>query len=88
MKSPLFRVPQDMEVRLTGRVSDLKLQLVDATGDRISQILPLERTGEGLYLVSLTPQAQRFRVLVTGAGPSAWPLERMYPVLFQAKPPK
>ncbi len=88
MKSPLFGVRQDVEVRLTGQVSDLKLQLVDATGDRVSDIGALERTEEGLYLASLTPQAQRFRVLVTGAGPSAWPFERMYPVLFQAQPPK
>ncbi|MBZ5581633.1 MAG: hypothetical protein LAQ30_05400 [Acidobacteriia bacterium] len=88
MKSPLFGVRQDVEVRLTGQVSDLKLQLVDTTGDRVSDIAALARAGEGLYLTSLTPQAQRFRVLVTGAGPSAWRFERMHPVLFQAQPRK
>ena len=88
MKSPLFGVRQDVEVRLTGQASDLKLQLVDATGDRVSDAGALERIKEGLYLASLTPQAQRFRVLVTGAGPSAAPFARMYPVLFQAQPPK
>lgn len=88
MKNPLFGVRQDVEVRLTGEASDLKLQLVDASGDRVSDIAALERIGEGLYLASLTPQAQRFRVLVTGTGPSALPFARMYPVLFQAQPPK
>ena len=86
--TPLFRVRQDVEVRLTGQVSELRLQLVDATGERVSDIVPLERTGEGVYLGSVVPQAQRFRLLVTGVGPSAWPFERMHPVLFQAQPPK
>jgi len=88
VKNPLLGVRQDMEVRLAGQVSDAKLQLVDATGDRVSEIVALERTGEGVYLASLTPRVQSFRILVTGTGPLASPFERMYPVLFQAQPPK
>ena len=88
LKSPLFGTPQDVEVRLNGPVSDPKLQLVDATGDRVSDPMPLQQVREGVYSVSLTPRTQRFRVLVTGAGPTAWPFERMYPVLFQAQAPK
>jgi hypothetical protein len=86
--APLFGARQDVEVRLKGEVSDLRLQLVDATGERVSDIVPLERTGEGVYLGSVVPQAQRFRLLVTGVGPMARPFERMHPVLFQAQPPK
>ena len=86
LKSPLFRARQDVEVRLTGQVADLKLQLVAATGDRASEIMPLERIAEGLYLASVTPQVQRFRILITGFAPSPWPFQRMSPVLFQAQP--
>jgi hypothetical protein len=88
MRNPLFGVPQDLDVQLGGEVSRVRLQLVDATGNRVSEMGPLERTAEGHYLTSLTPQAERFRILVTGTDASAWPFERMYPALFRAEPPK
>jgi hypothetical protein len=47
MKSSLIRVRQNVEVRLTGQVSDVKLQFVDAIDDRVSDLGTLERTGEG-----------------------------------------
>jgi hypothetical protein len=88
MRNPLFGVRQDLELQLTGEVSHVRLQLVNATGDRVSDIGALERNAEGLYLTSLTPQAERFRILVTGTDASARPFERMYPALFQTQPPK
>ena len=88
MRDPVFGARQNLEVQLSGQASDLRLQLVDATGGRISDTVALERIAEGSYLAVLTPQAERFRILVTGADGSAWPFERMYPVLFRAQPPK
>jgi hypothetical protein len=88
MRDPLLGVRQDLEVQLSGQVSRLRLQLVDASGGPISDMGALDRTAEGSYLTRLTPQAERFRILVTGADASAWPFERMYPVLFRAQPPK
>ena len=88
MKTPLAGVPQDVEVYLTGEVLHPRLQLVDATGERVSDIGELEHTAEGQYRTTLTPQAERFRILVTGTDSSAWPFERMYPVLFRTQPPK
>jgi len=88
MRNPLFGVQQDVEVHLTGQVSHLSLQLVDAAGDRVSDVGALERTAEGFYQASLTPQSERFRILVTGTDASAWPFERVYPILFRALPPK
>ena len=88
MGTPLLGVQQEVEVHLTGQISQPRLQLVDATGNRVSDTGVLERTAECVYRTSLTPQAERFRILVTGADGSAWPFERMSPVLFRAEPPK
>jgi hypothetical protein len=88
IKNPLLGVQQNLEIRVTGQVSDLKLQLVNATGDRLSETVPLDPAGDGLYVARLTPQTERFRVLVTGTDRNAWPFQRMFPVLFKAEPRK
>jgi hypothetical protein len=43
MRDPLFGVQQDLEVQLAGQVSHVRLQLVDATGERVSDMGALER---------------------------------------------
>jgi len=86
LNTPLFGVRQNVEIQLSGHVSGLRLQLVDAAGDRISDMEALEPIAEGAYRTTITPQVERFRILVTGTDASARPFQRMYPVLYRAQP--
>jgi len=88
LHKPLLGVRQELEVQLSGRVSHLSAQLVDATGGRISDMEAPDQVAEGDYRTSLTSQVERYRILVTGADALAWPFQRMYPVLFRAQPDK
>jgi hypothetical protein len=85
---PILGVKQDVQIQLAGDASDVRVQLVDATGGPLSGMRPLERIAEGVYRTSLTPQVERFRLRMSGTAASAQPFERMYPVLFRALPPK
>jgi len=76
------------EARLSGEVSGVKLQLVDASGAPLSGTQPLEVADPGSYRAALTSPAQRLRVLVTGSDASGWPFQRMYPILFHVKQAK
>jgi hypothetical protein len=84
----LFGVPQNVEVHLAGQFSQLRLQLIDAAGNPLWEAAPLEQTTAGSYQISITPQAERFRLLVSGIDASALPFQRVYPILFQSHPPK
>ena len=86
INAPLFGVRQNLEIQLSGHVSGPRLQLVDAAGGRISDIEALDPIAEGAYRTTVTPQVERFRILVTGTDTSARPFQRMYPVLFRAQP--
>lgn len=87
-RSPAFGVPQSLDTRLSGPVSNLKLQLVDAGANPLSDMQTLDLAPEGSYRAAITPQWQRLRVLVVGTDAAAWPFQRMYPVLFRAAQPK
>jgi hypothetical protein len=84
LDTPLLSTQQYIEARLSGQIAELKLQLVDAAGDRISGAEVQESIAEGRYRASVNPPVERFRVLATGTDASAWPFQRMYPVLFHA----
>ena len=85
LDTPILGAQQYVEARLSGQLADLKLQLVDAAGARISGAEVQESIAEGRYRTSVTPAVERFRVLATGTDASAWPFQRMYPVLFHAQ---
>ena len=87
-KGPVSGVRQDVQARISGEVSHLGLQLVDAGGNRISDMEAVEAVGEGAYRSSVAAAAQRFRILITGTDNSAWPFQRMYPILFRAEQTK
>jgi hypothetical protein len=71
------------DARLSGEASGLKLQLVDASGAPLSAAQPLEAAEGGIYRAPIARPATRFRVLVTGSDASAWPFQRIYPLLFR-----
>jgi hypothetical protein len=75
-----------VEARLFGQVSGVRMQLVDAGGGPIGDPGETEPSTEGAYRMNFTPQAGRFRVLVTGADSTARPFQRTYPILFQPQP--
>ena len=77
-------VPQSVNARLAGAVSNLKLQLVDAGANPLADAQPLDAAPAGEFSASVTPQWQRLRLLVTGTDAAARPFQRMYPVLFKA----
>jgi hypothetical protein len=79
--------PQNVEISIGGEVSDLKLELVAATGERAAEPVALESTGNNVYRASITPTVQRFRLVVTGTDGNALPLERTDPVLFRVGAP-
>lgn len=83
-RTPAFGIPQSLDARISGAVSNLKLQFVDASANPVSEIQSLDQTPEGAYRAGVTPQSERLRVLVTGTDAAAWPFQRMYPVLFRA----
>jgi hypothetical protein len=87
-RSPAFGVSQSLDARISGAVSNLNLQLVDAGAAPLSDLQPLDATPDGPYRATITPRSQHLRVLVTGTDASAWPFQRMYPVLFHAAQPK
>jgi hypothetical protein len=86
--SPLLGVPQNVELHLAGQISQPVLQLIDATGNPLSGTGALEETAAGVYSASIAPQAQRFRILITGVDSQALPFQRTWPTLFKAQPPK
>ncbi len=84
-RDPTPGAAQALDLRLSGQVSRLGVQLVDATGGRISALEPPEPIAEGVYRTKVASRAEHYRVLVTGVDGSAWPFQRMYPVLFRAR---
>ncbi len=82
---PAFGVTQTLNFELPGPVAHLSARLVDASGGPISNLEPPERISAGVYRTSLSTPAERYRLLVSGEDSSAWPFQRMYPVLFRAQ---
>ncbi|HEY1336494.1 MAG TPA: hypothetical protein VGF59_03250 [Bryobacteraceae bacterium] len=78
------RTSQDgVSARIAGDVSQVKLQLVDAAGDRLPGDQPTEVV-DGLYRAGIRPAAERYRIVATGTDASAWPFQRMHPNLLRA----
>jgi hypothetical protein len=88
LTAPLLGVPQNLAVRLSGQVSQVKLQLVGAGSGRITDLGEAEPDSHGAYRTTVVPSVERFRVLITGTDSGAWPFQRIHPVLFRARPPK
>jgi hypothetical protein len=81
----MLAVAREVQIRMVGQLSRVAVQLVDASAGRISELRPADANGDGLYRASDTAQAERYRVLVTGEDTSAWPFQRVCPVLFRAR---
>jgi hypothetical protein len=78
--NPRFGLPASLQIHLAGPVTQLRVQLVDAAGNALSEPLAVEADGWS----TVTPSAERFRVRVSGIEPGAWPFLRTWPVLFHA----
>ena len=77
-----------LEARLSGEVSDLRVRLVDASGNPLAGPVSLDLAADGVYRAAIASAFPRFRVLVSGADSAARPFQRVYPVLFRASPAK
>ena len=84
---PQLGTPQIMQLQLSGTVSHIGARLVDAAGTPLFDPDEPKKLVEGAYCTRIVLNSERFRVMVTGEDGSAWPFQRMYPVLFtmQAK---
>jgi hypothetical protein len=82
---PVLAVPQVVQFRMAGQPSRAGVQLVDASAGRISELRAADVSEDGSYRASVTSQAERYRVVVTGEDRSAWPFQRVYPVLFRVR---
>lgn len=85
LSSPLSGVLQHLGVHISGQVSKMNFQMVDATGASIAQLDTAEPISEGTYRINITPSIERFRILVTGIDSMGWPFQRTHPVLFRAE---
>ena len=74
---------RNVQGRISGEVSNVRMQLVDAAGSRISDVETMETDGEGAWRASAAPRGERFRVLVTGIDGSGRPFQRVDPVLLK-----
>ena len=88
LSAPLLGVPQNLAVRLSGQVSQVNIQQVDAASGRITDLGEVEPDSNGTYRTTVVPSVERFRILVSGIDSGAWPFQRMAPVLFRARPAK
>jgi len=68
---------------ISGEVSKVEIQLLDAAGD-LKSGAPSPDVIAGAYYFRITPALERFRLRITGVDASGWPVERVYPVLFRA----
>jgi hypothetical protein len=80
---PRLGVPQWAAAYLSGELSKVDLQVLDAAGDRKSESISGETIGSACFF-RVAPALERFRLRVTGVDASGWPVERVYPVLFRA----
>jgi hypothetical protein len=71
------------EISFSGESSNLKLAVVGASGEAVGEPVALEPDGNGAYRASITPAAQRFRLVVIGTDANAVPFQRTEPVLFR-----
>lgn len=82
---PRLAFRQWVEANLGGEVSTVRFQLTDAAGNQVRSVETPEQSEDGAYRAGLTPQAARFRVIVTALDPAGWPVQRTHPVLFHAE---
>jgi hypothetical protein len=84
LDQPQLGVGQNVEANLTGDVSNVKLQVATASGERLGGMDPTEAGAEHLYRTLLTPAEERFRISISATDASGWPVLRTYPNLFRA----
>ena len=70
---------------VAGEVANPKFQVIGPTGEPAAEAETMEASRNELR-ISTTPGVERFRVRMTGVDTSGWPIERVYPVLFRARP--
>jgi hypothetical protein len=71
-----------MQARVTGDVTNVKFQIVDAAGVPVAD---LDASGAGgSWQAAVESPVQRFRIRVTGTDANGWPFQRTHPVLFRA----
>lgn len=88
LKDPVLGVPQRLEARLGGQVSNVRFQVVGPAGDPIASLDATGPAANGTYSSTIVPSVERFRIRVTGTDAGGWPFQRTYPVLFRARQPK
>jgi hypothetical protein len=73
---------EELKLRVTGDVSNLKVQLVDASSGRLADLDPPEKGEDGAYRIAMPARIGRYRVVVSGDDGGAWPFQRTHPVLY------
>jgi hypothetical protein len=73
-----------LEAHVSGQVSNVRFQVIDAAGDPVASLDAVEPDEGGAYRSPVEPPVERFRIRVTGTDASGWPFQRTYPVLFRA----
>ena len=81
---PRAGTPQWVKAFVSGEVSKVEVQVADASGDVHASASA--DAGDGGYLARVSLAPGRFRLHVTGTDASGWPFERVYPMLFRARP--
>jgi hypothetical protein len=84
LRDPRLGVQQTLEARFGGEASQLKLQLIAADAQPLTEAEAAEAVEGGTYRVAVTPAIERLRVVVSGVDAAGWPFQRTDPVLFRA----
>jgi hypothetical protein len=78
-RQPRLGVKQNIEAEVDGELTDVQFQLAGAAGETLAEAA----TEDGV--VRVTPNAERFRVVMTARDEAGWPVRRVHPVLFRAE---
>src|SRR4051812_29925456 len=82
-----FSEPETLDIRVSGEGSHLRVQVVDASAGRSSELDAPEGIGDGAYRTKFRAPVERYRIRLTGQDNSGWPFQRMHPVLFRVPSP-
>lgn len=80
-RQPRLGVKQKLDAGVAGELSDVQFQLAGAAGETLAEA----ESADGVF--SVTPNVERFRVVMTGRDAAGWPVRRVHPVLFRAERP-
>jgi hypothetical protein len=85
MRQPRLGVQQYVEAHLIGDLSHVKLQVISADAQPLSEAETAQAPEAGSYRAAITPTAARLRIVVSGIDAAGWPFQRTEPVLFRAE---